>query len=303
MASATLLPDPVQVELVRLSATASEIPVVLRACATRGRWPVCGTLSAHAHSCYVRQVADLAWLGVAVRLALQIRRFFCDQSACSRAIFTERLPGVVAPYARRTLRLTRLVELVGFLLGGNAGSRLLRQALSRQLGTSRDTVLRLIRRAPLPPMAPVDALSVDDFAFRRRVSYGTLLLDLERRRVVDLLPDRSEATFARWLRAHPGVRVISRDRGGDYATGATLGAPQAQQIADRFHLLVNAGDVIERCLTRHQASLREAARSIVPPDAVSRTTTRDQAHASGRAPYTRAPRRTATQVRAGHGAV
>jgi transposase len=272
MASPTLLPDPSQVELVRLVPSATCVTVVVRAHAASSRCPVCGASSAHVHSRYARQVADLPWFEVAVRLQLQVRRFFCDQEACPRAIFTERLPGVVAPYARRTLRLTRLVELVGFLLGGNAGSRLLRQMARGWLGTSRDTVLRAIRRAILPSPGAVEALSVDDFALRRRVSYGTLLVDLERHRVVDLLPDRSDVTFARWLRAHPGVRVISRDRGGDYAAGATLGAPHATQIADRFHLLVNAGEVLERCLTRHQASLREAARHIVPPDAISRTT-------------------------------
>jgi transposase len=272
MAGATLIPDPKQIELVPLSATANEIMAVVRAHTSSSRCPVCGALSVRVHSGYIRQVADLPWLEVAVRLQLQVRRFFCDQPTCPRVIFTERLPGVVAPYARRTLRLTRLVELVGFLLGGNAGSQILRHLASGLLGTSRDTVLRAVRRACLPPIEPVEVLSVDDFAFRRRVNSGTLLLDLERRRVVDLLPDRSDVTFARWLRAHREVHVISRDRGGDYAAGATLGAPHATQIADRFHLLVNAGEVLERCLTRHQASLPEAARSIVPPDAVSRTT-------------------------------
>jgi len=272
MAGLTLIPDPTQVELVRLAAPASEIRAVVRAHTTSSRCPVCGLPSARVHSRYVRQVADLPWLELPVHLELQVRRFFCDQAACPRAIFTERLPGVVMPYARRTLRLSQLVELVGFLLGGNGGSRLLRHMARGQLGTSRDSVLRAVRRASLPPSGVPQTLSVDDFAFRRRVSYGTMLLDLERRRVVDLLPDRSEVTFARWLRAHPGVGAISRDRAGDYATGATLGAPQAQQIADRFHLLVNAGEALERCLTRHQASLREAACSIIPPDAVSRTT-------------------------------
>jgi transposase len=279
MTSPTLLPDPRQVELVRLVPSATSVMVVVRAHTTSSRCPVCGASSARVHSRYVRQVADLPWFEVAVRLQLQVRRFFCDQVACPRAIFTERLPGIVAPSARRTLRLTRLVELVGFLLGGSAGSRLLRQMVRGCLGTSRDTVLRAIRRAVLPLPRAVEALSVDDFAFRRRVSYGTLLLDLERHRVVDLLPERSDVAFARWLRAHPGVRIISRDRGGDYATGATLGAPQATQIADRFHLLVNAGEVLERCLTRHQASLREASRSSVPPDAVPRTTKHTPAEA------------------------
>jgi transposase len=126
---------------------------------------------------------------------------------------------------------------------------------------------------------PVSVLGVDDFAFRRGRAYGTLLLNREAHRVIDLLPDRSQLTFALWLQQHPVVRLISRDRGGDYAAGATLGAPHAEQIADRFHLLQNAGEVLERCLTRHHASLTQAAQAVVPADAVPRTTKRTPAEA------------------------
>ena len=142
MASPTLLPDPRQVEVVRLAPSATCVTVVVRAHTTSSCCPLCGASSARLHSRSVRQVADLPWFEIAVRLHLQVRRFFCDQPACPRVIFTERLPGIVAPYARRTLRLTRLVELVGFLLGGSAGSRLLRQMVrgaSWRLRTSRDT--------------------------------------------------------------------------------------------------------------------------------------------------------------------
>jgi transposase len=120
MAQAALLPDPTQVELVTLVGTSTGITAVVRARACRTWCPVCGARSERVHSQYTRRVADLPWCGVAVRLQLQVRRFFCDQPTCPRAIFTERLPGVVAPSARRTVRLTQLVELVGFLLGGSA---------------------------------------------------------------------------------------------------------------------------------------------------------------------------------------
>jgi len=215
MAQATILPDPTQGELVRLTETTAGVTAVVRASASSTRCPVCGARSERVHSRYVRQVADLPWLEVAVHLQLQVRRFFCDQPTCPRRIFTERLPGIVAPYARRTLRLARLMELVGFLLGGNAGSRLLRHLANGRRSSSRDTVLRAVRRAPLPPAAALQVLSVDDFAFRRGATYGTILLDLERRRVVDLLPERSDVAFARWLRGGSQVRQISRDRGGD----------------------------------------------------------------------------------------
>jgi transposase len=273
MAPATLVPDPQQVELVTLRATGTGITAVARARADHTPCPVCGARAERVHARYTRQVADLPWCGVAVRLQLQVRRFFCDQSTCPRAIFTERLPGVVAPYGRRTVRLSQLVELIGCLLGGSAGSRLLHHLAPGQPMGSRDTVLRTIRRASFALPQALHALRVDDFAFRRGVTSGTLLVDRERRRVVDLVPERSDVAFARWVRQHPEVRVVSRDRGGDYAVGATLGAPHAEQIADRFHLLVNASEeVLDRCLTRHHARLREAALCSAPADAVPRAT-------------------------------
>jgi transposase len=276
MADLTLIPDPRQLELVRLTGATTGITLVVRTRNAESLCPACGQRSARVHSWYQRRVADLPWLGVPVRLHLQVRRFFCDQMGCPRTIFTERLPGIVAPYARRTQRLARLVEVVGMLLGGNAGSRFL-ERLGCGGGESHDAVLRVVRRAALPPADAMEVVSVDDFAFRRGATYGTMLLDLQRHRVVDLLPERSDVAFARWLRGHPEVRQISRDRGGDYAAGALLGAPQAEQIADRFHLVVNAGEALERCLTRFHASLREAAQCSAPQDALERLSKRNPA--------------------------
>ena len=102
-------------------------------------------------------------------------------------------------------------------------------------------------------------------------------MDLEQRRVIDLLPDRSFDTLVDWLHRHPDVRIISRDRGGDYAAAARFGAPHAEQVADRFHLLLNAGEVMERFLTRQHGSLREAACALTAGDALGRRRQLDSA--------------------------
>jgi transposase len=250
--SRTVLPAPKLLDLIGIRATENAITLCARTSSRVARCPACGKRSARVHSRYTRTLADLPWQGIPVTVRLHVRRFFCDHKACSRTIFAERLPGVAAYYGRRTERLDGWFTHVSFALGGEAGSRLL-----KDLGVvvSGDTLLNHIRSSRLRAYRTPRVLSVDDFAFRRGTRYGTVLVDLERHALVDVLPDRSADGFARWLGEHPGVEVLSRDRGGEYAEAARRAAPHAVQVADRFHLLKNLRDVVSRVFKQHAGVL------------------------------------------------
>ncbi len=215
--------------------------------------PGCGRASRTVHSRYRRKPADLPSLGRKVCISLDVRRFYCRNAACSRQTFSERLPELVAPHARRTCRLAGAQIRVGVALGGEAGARLLRHLA---MPASADTVLRLVRRQPLPTPEPPRVVGVDDWALRKGCTYGTVVVDLERRRVLDLLADRTAETLVGWLRNQPAVEVVARDRSTKYARGITLGAPKAVQVADRWHLLANMRQAVERWLHNAQARLR-----------------------------------------------
>ncbi len=218
--------------------------------------PLCGKPSARIHSLYLRQVADLPCSGRQVRLLVQVRKCFCDTLDCIRKIFVERLTPFVEPWARVTQRLFQIVQVIGLATGGRLGVR-----VTSRLGiqTSRHTILRRIMALPTEPVGQITELGIDDFSFKRGRTFGTLLVDLQSHQVLDVLPDRKAETAAAWMASHPEIRVVSRDRGGDYAAAAQTSAPQAIQCADRFHLMTNLSKSLEGFLSRHLAAYRMQA--------------------------------------------
>jgi len=224
--------------------------------------PGCGRRSGSVHSTYCRRPDDLPVCGYRLELCLCVRRFRCLNSKCRRCTFAEQFPHLVLKHAQRTCRLREAQSAVGVSAGGEGGSRLLG---TLKMPTSPDTVLRLIRAMPLPDTKTPKVLGVDDWSFKRGRKFGTILVDLEACQVFDLLPDRTAETLITWLKEHPEVEVVSRDRSTDYQRAITEGVPQATQVADRWHLLKNLGESLKHWLERQRVALNKATKSLAPP--------------------------------------
>jgi transposase len=255
----SLLPSDVKIRIESVALDANDIVVEA---ATRSRsspCPRCRRRSATLHSRYRWQLRDHPCRGRPLRLTLSTGRFFCTNARCRQRIFCERLSGLAQPRARTSVDLAQSHRSIGLALGGEAGARL---AAALSVPTSPDTILRRVKTEPGEPSPPPRYVGIDDWACRKGQTYGTILVDLERRTVIDLLPGRDGEALRKWLAANPQVEVVTRDRWPAYIEAISAAAPQAQQVADRFHLIRNVREAAEKMLARYGMAIRDACTTV-----------------------------------------
>lgn len=232
----------------------AKISLIVESTASAATCPSCNEQSAEVHSTYMRYPVDLAWSEKAVVLHLKVKRFFCRNANCPKRTFAERFSELVSPYARRTKRVAEKQQRVGVNICARVAEKLL---ICEQIGISDTTINRILRDLPEPEAHPVRVLGVDDWAKRKGQRYGTILVDLERGQIIDLLNDRTAESLTKWLKKHPGIEIVSRDRSQTYADAINAVSPEVVQVADRWHLLKNLSDAVFKALQQEYSAIKK----------------------------------------------
>ncbi len=254
-----LLPAFAGLKLHATTTTESVLTITASLAAATAQCPDCGAESIRVHSTYDRHPRDLPWCGVPVRFILHIRRFFCAAKSCSRITFAEQHPVFLHPFAQRTIALNTALQKLGVALGGEAGARL---GINLGMHASPATIVRRVRAMPLPIIPAPRVIGIDDWAIRKGKRYGTIIVDLERHCPIAILPEYTPAAITAWLTDHPTIKIIARDRASIYTEALAKGAPQAEQVADRWHLCQNLGTALQSLLAKHTKTLRNVAKEL-----------------------------------------
>lgn len=247
-ASKLLFSDDDPFRVVSVDNCDDELRIYVKSTSPWAVCPNCCIQSRKIHSYYSRKVSDLPVFSKKSLIFLQARKFYCHHEECPLKVFTERFDNHFKPYMRKTLRLESRLRQLGLLCGGKTAERICKIT---SISSSDTTILRLIKKEVFIPLEGASAVGVDDWAFKKRKSYGSILVNLHTGKVIDLLPDREEVTLSDWLKKRPEIEVMSRDRFSNYQKAMTIGAPQAIQVTDRWHLLKNLSEAVQKVLIKY----------------------------------------------------
>lgn len=224
--------------------------------------PLCNAKSFRVHSYYFRTILGLPMLGNETWIRLRSRKFYCKNDGCKMKVFTERFDMHFMRGKRITENVQEKASKIALLLGGKGGEKLCRLM---NMPVSRSALIRRIHNSEVPVLDAPRIVGLDDWAFRKGLKYGTVLVDMEKRKIIDLLPDREAETVEKWLKQYPNIEVVSRDRYTNYAIGVSKALPDAQQVADRWHLIKNLGEAVKKVLERTQGTLKQKAKLMYAP--------------------------------------